>query len=53
MNQPFLNSGQIQQLIDSWKEAGSESKEQKLIEDLFLLTGTPFPVTAPAIDLPQ
>jgi len=43
MNKALLTGEQIQQLINSWQNSISGSEEQKLIEDLFLITGTPMP----------
>ena len=46
MYKALLTSEQIQQLINSWKDSITGSEEQKLIEDLFLITGTPMPFKA-------
>lgn len=43
MNDVLLSQEQIQQLLNSWKNAISGSEEQKLIEDLFIMTDTPLP----------
>ena len=43
MNDVLLTQEQIQQLSNSWKNAISGSEEQKLIEDLFIITDTPLP----------
>ena len=43
MNKALITSEQIQKLISSWNDSISGSEEQKLIEDLFLITGTPMP----------
>ncbi|MBN2288938.1 MAG: hypothetical protein JXQ83_06355 [Candidatus Glassbacteria bacterium] len=42
-----LNREQVRQLLDSWQNAGVDSIEKKLIEDLFLITETGSP---PGID---
>ena len=43
MHYELLTNEQIQQLLHSWKIAISGSEEQKLIEDLFIITDTPLP----------
>jgi len=50
MNRALLTSEQIQQLLNSWKDSISGSEEQKLIEDLFLITGTPMPFKSDATE---
>ena len=44
MRKVSLDREQILELIDSWRRSGEGSLEQKLIEDLFLLTETPLPL---------
>ncbi len=44
MGNTLLSSEQIRQLVNSWKNSIAGSEEQKLIEDLFLITETPMPV---------
>ncbi len=44
MGNTLLNTEQIRQLVNSWNNAQAGSEEQKLIEDLFLITETPMPV---------
>ena len=43
MKKVRMTKEQIQQLINSWKSCVTGSLEQKLIEDLFLITETPSP----------
>jgi len=43
MYQVLMTNEQIQQLLHSWKIAISGSEEQKLIEDIFIITDTPLP----------
>ncbi|MBT4484281.1 MAG: hypothetical protein HOC71_11475 [Candidatus Latescibacteria bacterium] len=43
MGNTLLNTDQISQLVNSWNNAQAGSEEQKLIEDLFLITETPMP----------
>lgn len=43
MGKAKLTEEQIRQLMESWMNAGRGSLEQKLIEDLFLITETPLP----------
>ncbi len=50
MNKALLTSDQVRQLINSWKDSISGSEEQKLIEDLFLITGTPMPLKSGATE---
>jgi len=52
MHYRLLTNEQIQQLLHSWKVAMRGSEEQKLIEDLFIITDTPLPgrLTAPAAE---
>lgn len=50
MNKALLTSEQIQHLLNSWKDSISGSEEQKLIEDLFLITGTPMPFKSDATE---
>jgi|GEM_PF-4288095 hypothetical protein len=50
MNKALLTSDQVRQLINSWKDSISGSEEQKLIEDLFLITGTPMPFKSGATE---
>ena len=38
-----MTNEQIQQLLHSWKIAIRGSEEQKLIEDIFIITDTPLP----------
>ena len=49
MKKVRLTSEQIEQLTHSWKNLISGSEEQKLIEDLFLITETPQPFMQPAL----
>ncbi len=44
MGNTLLSKEQISQLVNSWHNAPAGSQEQKLIEDLFLITETPMPV---------
>ena len=44
MGNTLLSKKQIRQLVNSWNNALAGSQEQKLIEDLFLITETPMPV---------
>jgi hypothetical protein len=55
MHYVLLTNEQIQQLLFSWKIAMSGSEEQKLIEDLFIITDTPLParITASAVESRQ
>ena len=43
MGNALLSKEQIRQLLISWANAPVGSQEQKLIEDLFLITETPMP----------
>jgi hypothetical protein len=43
MGNASLTREQIRQLVNSWLNAPAGSQEQKLIEGLFLITGTPMP----------
>lgn len=45
MGNALLTNEQIKQLVNSWENAPAGSQEQKLIEDLFLITETPMPLT--------
>ena len=45
MGNALLNAEQIRQLLNSWENAPAGSQEQKLIEDLFLITETPMPLS--------
>ena len=49
MKKVCLTSEQIEQLSHSWKNLINGSEEQKLIEDLFLITETPLPFMQPAL----
>ena len=44
MGNALLTKEQIRQLLNSWHNASAGSQEQKLIEDLFLITDTVMPV---------
>jgi hypothetical protein len=39
MRKVKLTDEQVKQLVESWRNAARGSLEQKLIEDLFLITG--------------
>lgn len=43
MGHALLTAEQIKQLVYSWENSPVGSEEKKLIEDLFLITGTPMP----------
>ena len=43
MGKVELTEEQVIQLLESWQSARKGSLEQKLIEDLFLITETPLP----------
>jgi len=45
-----LTKEQIMQLVESWQNAGRGSLEQRLIEDLFLITDTPCPLSAGSLN---
>ena len=45
MGHAVLSKEQIKELLNSWKNAPAGSKEQKLIEGLFLITETPMPLS--------
>ncbi|MEA1996307.1 MAG: hypothetical protein U9N45_01645 [Gemmatimonadota bacterium] len=44
MKSVCMSNEQVKQLVNSWEKSPNGSMEKKLIEGLFLITETPWPV---------